>query len=1010
MVTIPNTPANEHLEGTNDADTFALITGAGTNPIPGDNNGHDTYDGKDGHDRILGGWSYDVLHVTNHLANLVSIEELDGGDTTLGRNTILATAVADTLDFSDYVIKNFVIDGGKGNDVITGSLDSANQFRGGEGNDTLTGGNEDDIFYLITGGDTNGLDQHDGGAGYNKIVGGWSIDTLHVRNNLSNLANIQELDGGDTTLGRNVILAQSGVHDTLDFSDFTIRNFDIDGRDGDDKITGSADDNRIIGNTGSDTLDGRGGSDTYLVGVGHGVDTFNDTGPAGDTDRIVATANNVKIGVLAIAGIEEISSGGKAGVDVVGSASAHQTLDFSNVTLTGIGVVDALNGNDTIHTSNISAGQAYRGGAGNDTFQLGTVNTVLRVSSADSGFDLFHGNNGATHRIVAENANTAIGIGRDYGGSDSVDIIDGNGKANVTIVGSNSSHDAWDLSGTQLIGISEVQTGNGNDTVHTSNFAPAGQAYRGGTGNDTFYLGDVDTVLRVSGTGDGYDSFTGNTADALHRLVAETNGTVIGLSGNYVNGVDIIDASGKTGVTVVAANGQHNTWNLSGTQLKSITHVELGNGTDTVQTALSTNTTGGQITYDGGVGTDRLVISLTAAQATNPGLIAQIAALTPGALNGTLTAGGMNLVARNFENFDIAVQAGDEFVIVDADNILVGTGGADSNLFVQSHPNGAGGVTNQPWIVLGLGSNDVMAGSNGNDILIGGSGSNTMSGLGGDDVFLVGDNSSNSGSFDGGSGHDRIVATADGAFIGLVAQNALTNIEEISGGGFANVKVGGTGSTAAPDTLVFTNVEIDGIAEIDAGSGNDVILTSNLSAASYRGGAHDDTFHLGFGHATLLYSGTSNGADTFLGNTEFGFHTILAGAANTTIGLAGGFANGVDKIDGGGFANVRVIGTSQADTLDFTGVEITGISGINGGSFNDTIIVSSSIDLESQIILDGGAHTDTLVLKLTAAQLADDDLQDQIDALVNGNGTVDASGFNFQAVNFENVVIDLLVV
>ena len=68
------------------------------------------------------------------------------------------------------------------------------------------------------------------------------------------------------------------------------------------------------------------------------------------------------------------------------------------------------------------------------------------------------------------------------------------------------------------------------------------------------------------------------------------------------------------------------------------------------------------------------------------------------------------------------------------------------------------------------------------------------------DVWFAVGETSNSGTYDGGTGHDRIVATADGTVIGIARENGLTSIEEIDGNGFANVKVGGTGSSDASST------------------------------------------------------------------------------------------------------------------------------------------------------------------------------------------------------------------
>ncbi|MFO1209398.1 MAG: calcium-binding protein [Amaricoccus sp.] len=594
---------NDTLNGGKGNDTFYLITG-------GDTNGTDQYNGGAGQDRIVGGWSYDTLHVTNGLTNLVGIEKLDGGDGQPGYNTILATDGDDTLNFSSYVIKAFTIDGGKGNDTITGTSGD-DHIRGGEGNDTLNGGAGNDTFYLITGGNTNGVDQYNGGTGTDKIVGGWSYDTLNVKNGLTNLVGIEEISDSDGQFGYNTILATAD-HDTLDFSGMSVKYFVIDGQGGNDTITGTADDNQIRGGAGNDTMDGAGGSDTYLVGAGHGADAFLDSGASG-TDRIVATAANVSIGISALSGIERISSGGFANVNVVGTPD-HQTLDFSSVAFDGIGVVDALGGNDVISTSNLTA-QAYRGGAGNDTFVLGSKDTTLRVSAADNGgFDVFSGNTpGADHRIVAETAGTQIGIGLNY--SNDVDTIDAGGNANVSIVGSSASHNVWDLTDTELLGITEVATAGGNDQIHTSDHSDAagGQAYRGGVGNDSFFFGTQDTrLLYSSADNGGFDSFSGNGA-ATHRIIAEDAGTQIGIAGSYggTNSVDVIDGNGKANVTIVGSNSVHNAWDFSGTTLIDIASISGGDNTanDTITGSSADDAIfglGGNDTLNGGLGNDTL--------------------------------------------------------------------------------------------------------------------------------------------------------------------------------------------------------------------------------------------------------------------------------------------------------------------------------------------------------------------------------------------------------------------
>jgi hypothetical protein len=193
---------------------------------------------------------------------------------------------------------------------------------------------------------------------------------------------------------------------------------------------------------------------------------------------------------------------------------------------------------------------------------------------------------------------------------------------------------------------------------------------------------------------------------------------------------------------------------------------------------------------------------------------------------------------------------------------------------------------------------------------------------------------------DGGAGsNDKIIAGADGTLIGL-ASGYSNGVELITANGNADVRVTGTNGN---DTLDFSTTAIDGIAEIDGGNNSDTITTSTLSAANYRGGHGNDAFNLAAGDATLLYTGTNNGFDSFSGNAfgDSAVHTILAEANNTVIGLNNGFDNGVDNIDGGGNANVTVTGTGGNDALNFSLTQVTGIAEIDGGNNNDTITTST---------------------------------------------------------------------
>ncbi|MDK9723107.1 MAG: cadherin-like domain-containing protein, partial [Rhodospirillales bacterium] len=128
------TGGNDTLTG--GAGNDAMYGGAGNDSfvINGSNEGTDQFHGGAGTDTIRGaaGWSGDTFRVESGLANLDSIESIDGGSAT---DTILAGSGNDTLDFGNMTIANVErIDAGAGDDTVTGTS-GADTIIGNAGND-----------------------------------------------------------------------------------------------------------------------------------------------------------------------------------------------------------------------------------------------------------------------------------------------------------------------------------------------------------------------------------------------------------------------------------------------------------------------------------------------------------------------------------------------------------------------------------------------------------------------------------------------------------------------------------------------------------------------------------------------------------------------------------------------------------------------------------------------------------------------------------------------------------
>ncbi|OAN47525.1 hypothetical protein A6A04_20325 [Paramagnetospirillum marisnigri] len=154
---------NDTMTGGLGADTMDGGAGNDVFKVSGASEGTgDTYIGGSGNDTILGSSGNDVFTVTNNLGNMQSIESLNGGG---GTDTILASSGNDYLNFSGMALTSganriALIDTGAGNDTIIVS-NAADSIVTGTGDDTV----------VAIGGKTAG-DVYDAGAG--------GTDTLQI--------------------------------------------------------------------------------------------------------------------------------------------------------------------------------------------------------------------------------------------------------------------------------------------------------------------------------------------------------------------------------------------------------------------------------------------------------------------------------------------------------------------------------------------------------------------------------------------------------------------------------------------------------------------------------------------------------------------------------------------------------------------------------------------------------------------------------------------------------------
>lgn len=268
--------------------------------------------------------------------------------------------------------------GNAGHDFITG-LEGNDVLVGNSGNDVINGGEGSDTY--LVGGSGDGFDKFlDSGTGGTDVILATEDGTR-----IGLYGTIEGIEAIDANGHTGVYIQGTSSRDVLDFSDVTLTGIDrIDGGGGHDIITGSGAADTFVGNSGNDVLDGGDGADRYEVGgTGDGFDRFLDTGVTG-TDIVVATENNTRIGLYGtIEGIETIDADGHTGVYIQGTSS-RDTLDFSNVTLTGIDRIDGGAGHDYLTGSD--GADTLVGNTGNDVLEGGLGADVFDISSDTGSF------------------------------------------------------------------------------------------------------------------------------------------------------------------------------------------------------------------------------------------------------------------------------------------------------------------------------------------------------------------------------------------------------------------------------------------------------------------------------------------------------------------------------------------------------------------------------------------------------------------------------------------------
>lgn len=576
--------------------------------------------------------------------------------------------------------------GTQDNDVLVGSSTEQNEFLNlGIGNDVAIGGHLNDRFHMLV---DQQVDRVDGGAGEDTID--YSGADRAVNINLST---------GVVTAGFSV----AGTPLSTPHEVAVVKNVeDVVGSKFGDTIVGSSGDNRLDGGAGNDTIHAGDGNDTLIGGTGTNL---LDGGNGVDT----ADYSSAQHWVFA-----DLATGG--GVQLDSSYNALEQDTYVSIeNLTGSSQADILIGDANANVIN--------GGDGNDVVQGG------------SGGDTLHGGNGDDQLIgdnfLAATANSTTKMFGD-GGDDTL-----SGSAGKDVMDGGTGSDWADYTQQDF----DLQLGDQAHLGH--NYAGVTVDLSTGTGHGGYAEGDTYVnIENVRGT-DGDDVITGDANDNI----------LVGMDGNNVihggGGNDTLMGNG-----LLFGDDGNDTFNASGW---GTTHYDGGAGTDTVDYSQEaygavislTNTllSSGSFDGSGNLGSHDSYTSIENVEGSQHN-DAVLASNDDNVIDGN----GGNDVIYSLGGND-TVNGGDGDDVIDggaaADMLDGGTGvntlsytlsmqGVVVNLATSTATGGdaTGDVISNFQNVAGSHfGNDVLIGSNGNNMMFEQAGNNFEAGGGGQDTF-----------------------------------------------------------------------------------------------------------------------------------------------------------------------------------------------------------------------------------------------------------------------------------
>jgi Ca2+-binding RTX toxin-like protein len=566
-----------------------------------------------------------------------------------------------------------------------------------------------------------GLGGDDEISGAQFSYGGQGNDLYWIEN--ANQRIFENENEGSDTVSSSVSYTLPSNVENLSLVGLTWDPINGTGNELDNVLVGSFVANVLTGDAGNDTLDGAEGADTLVGGTGNDTYIFVDA-----ADTIVENSGE--------------------GIDSVQSAVTYTLVaNVENLTLTGTKAINATGNTLNNVIAGNSAANLLKGGLGDDTYYVGTGDTV--TENASEGIDTVVSNITWTLGNNLENLVLTGTTAINGTGNTLTNILTGNGAAN-TLDGGAGADTLIGGAGNDIYvvdNVADVISENANEgadqvnssvtytlSVNVENLTLTGTASINGTGNALANTLTGNVGNNVLDGGIGADTMVGGAGNDTYVVdspldvvteLASAGTDLINSSVSYtlptnveklsLTGTSEINATGNSAANILFGNSRNNTLD-GGTGADSMSG---GNGND----IYIVDNAGDVVTENVNEGNDQVKSSITYT------LIANLEALL---LTGTTAINGTgnslnNLLVGNTANNTLNGSSGND--------ILQGVAGNDT-LTDTSGNNIFDGGTGIDTVAAGIG-NDFIAGGAGNDAITTGTGADVIAFNRGDGMDVV---------------------------------------------------------------------------------------------------------------------------------------------------------------------------------------------------------------------------------------------------------------------------------